>query len=154
MNQIGILWHDTRTVEGRVGTNVVPKCSVSPGRFEHQRVRRRHTGDTTDALTVDPGLAEHVDEARSQFVVPDVGNQLDGYSERVQITTGVRHAPGGDDRQRSDFDDRAGDDLLVATQLRTQVSADMADHRSLENHSSTSHRPGRCRHPASGSAKV
>ena len=79
-----------------------------PGGLEHQRVRRRGTPNMADALTVEPGLVERMDEARSQLVVSNVCDQLDGCPERVQITTGVRHAPAGEDRQRSDFDDRAG----------------------------------------------
>jgi hypothetical protein len=60
-----------------------------------------------------------VNETRSQLVVSDVGDQLDGYAEQTQIKTGVRDATAGADCQRSDCDDCAGQDLLVASQLGT-----------------------------------
>ena len=130
MDQVRLLGCNTLTVKGAVSANVVPERPVSARRFEHQRVRRRRAAHTADALTVQPGFAQHMDEARSELVVSDVADQLYGRAERVQITTRVRNAPAGQDRQGSDVDDRSRDDLFLASKLRIQVGADVAGHDS------------------------
>jgi hypothetical protein len=81
-----------------------------------------------------------MDEARAQLVVSDVSDELYGHAERVQITTRVRDASAGEDRQRSDVDDRARDDLFFTSHFGIQVSADVTGYHSSKSHSSTSHR--------------